>query len=272
MPAVVEEAPVAAAVSDRENTDPNAGAAANPVAENPAPEADKGKAMTRTDVDRLREDFVLAHRSSLLTMADWHQLEQEHLAPIKSGSGLIGKTKIDLGKEKREILEQHKDQKDLPQDDALITLLQEDGCFVDSAILFKNKDINIQKLEERLLNSGQKVYFKINGELKINNDLLAEELTRPADLAFEQTDAFQTVLNNSIVTNRLNSFKKRYYRIDIIIGKMFLKKYKKLFSPEDQMMIDLKFLCKDYDRRCDMALLPFYMDRLEFLRDELAKN
>jgi hypothetical protein len=140
---------------------------------------------------------------------------------------------------------------------------------VDSAIMFKNQDINIQKLEERLLNTGQKVYFKINGELKINNDLLAEELTRPADLAFEQTDSFQTILNNSIVTNRLNSFKKRYYRIDIIIGKMFLKKYKKLFSPEDQMMVDLKFLCKEYDRRCDMALLPFYMDRLDFLRGEL---
>lgn len=38
------------------------------------------------------------------------------------------------------------------------------------------------------------------------------------------------------------------------------------------MMIDLKFLCKDYDRRCDMALLPFYMDRVEFLREELSKN
>lgn len=151
----------------------------------------------------------------------------------------------------------------------MINLLKEDGCFVDSAIMFKNQDINIQKLEERLLNTGQKVYFKINGELKINNDLLAEELTRPADLAFEQTDSFQTILNNSIVTNRLNSFKKRYYRIDIIIGKMFLKKYKKLFSPEDQMMVDLKFLCKEYDRRCDMALLPFYMDRLDFLRGEL---
>lgn len=122
------------------------------------------------------------------------------------------------------------------------------------------------------MNSGQKVYFKINGELKINNDLLAEELTRPADLAFEQTDAFQTVLNNSIVTDRLNSFKKRYYRIDIIIGKMFLKKYAQLFSKEDQKMVDLKFLCKEYDRRCDMALLPFYMDRLEFLRDELQNK
>lgn len=35
------------------------------------------------------------------------------------------------------------------------------------------------------------------------------------------------------------------------------------------MMVDLKFLCKEYDRRCDMARLPFYMDRLEFLRGEL---
>ena len=118
-------------------------------------------------------------------LLEQHQLEQQHLAPIKSGSGIIGKTKINLAAEKKKILEQRKEQKPLPEDDMLINLLKEDGCFVDSAILFKNKDINIQKLEERLLNSGQKVYFKINGELKINNDLLAEELTRPADLAFE---------------------------------------------------------------------------------------
>jgi hypothetical protein len=56
--------------------------------------------------------------------------------------------------------------------------------------MFKNKDINIQKLEERLLNNGQSEYFKLNGEIKLNNDLFADELTRPSDLAFEQTDAF----------------------------------------------------------------------------------
>lgn len=28
-------------------------------------------------------------------------------------------------------------------------------------------------------------YFKMNGEIKLNNDLLADEITRPADLAFE---------------------------------------------------------------------------------------
>jgi hypothetical protein len=48
------------------------------------------------------------------------------------------------------------------------------------------------------------------------------------------------VEQNAIVTDRMNSFKKRYYRIDIIVGKLLLKRYKDLFSVEDQMMIDLK--------------------------------
>ena len=143
---------------------------------------------------------------------------------------------------------------------------------MDSSQLFKNKDINVQKLEERLLNGYQKEYFKINGEIKLHNDILADELTRPADLAFEQTDAFQVTESNSIVTDRLNSFKKRYYRIDIIIGKMILKKYGELFSSEDQQMIDLKFLCKKYDRQVAMALLPYYMDRLEFLQAEIEEK
>jgi hypothetical protein len=30
----------------------------------------------------------------------------------------------------------------------------------------------------------------MGGELKLDNDLLADEITRPADLAFEQTEAF----------------------------------------------------------------------------------
>jgi hypothetical protein len=48
----------------------------------------------------------------------------------------------------------------------------------------------VQRLEERVINAGQKEYFSMNGEIKLNNDLLAEEITRPADLAFEQSIAF----------------------------------------------------------------------------------
>jgi hypothetical protein len=35
------------------------------------------------------------------------------------------------------------------------------------------------------------------------------------------------------------------------------------------MMIDLKQLCKVYDRRVSLTLIPFYMDRKSFLSDEI---
>jgi hypothetical protein len=71
-----------------------------------------------------------------------------------------------------------------------LKLFRDDGIFIDGATVFRNKDMNVQRLEERLLNTGQKEYFKANGEIKLHNDILADELTRPADLAFEQTNAF----------------------------------------------------------------------------------
>jgi len=40
------------------------------------------------------------------------------------------------------------------------------------------------------LNCGSKHFFKSNGELKLDNDLLEDEMTRPVDQAFEQSVAF----------------------------------------------------------------------------------
>jgi hypothetical protein len=90
------------------------------------------------------------------------------------------------------------DNKKLPQGDDLINRTDKDGIFIDAPLLFKNKDVNVQKLEERILNTynpllnkaaGEicraEIYFEPNGEIKLKNDLLADELTRPADLAFE---------------------------------------------------------------------------------------
>lgn len=81
--------------------------------------------------------------------------------------------------------------------------LRNDGVYVDDPqVLQKFTDINVQKLEERLLRNGQTEFFKNNGELKLDNDLLADEMTRPADLAFEQTMAFQTKEVNAVLSDR----------------------------------------------------------------------
>lgn len=108
----------------------------------------------------------------------------------------------------------------------------------------------------------------MNGEIKLNNDLLADEITRPADLAFETSEAYQTKEVNSILSNRLHSFKKRYYRLDIVVGKICLLKYPQFFSAEDKLAIELRELYKEYERRTSLAMIPFYMERLRFIEDE----
>ena len=65
----------------------------------------------------------------------------------------------------------------------------------------------------------------MNGEVKIHNDLLADEVTRPADLAFEQSEAYQTKEVNAILSDRMHSFKKRYFRLDLVVGKLALLGY-----------------------------------------------
>ena len=80
----------------------------------------------------------------------------------------------------------------------------------------------------------------MNGELKLDNDLLDDNLTRPADLAFEQTNAFQTTEINAILSDRLHSFKKCYYRLDIILGNLKLFNCRTLFSEEEKKGIALR--------------------------------
>jgi hypothetical protein len=101
---------------------------------------------------------------------------------------------------------------------------------------------------------------------------LAAERTRPVDLAFEQSDMFQCVENNAIVTDRANSYKKRYYRIDIIVGKILLRKHYYLFKDEHTNMMDLRYLCKLYDRRVALALIPFLQERLKYLGEEIIQK
>ena len=72
----------------------------------------------------------------------------------------------------------------------------------------------------------------------------------------------------------MNSFKKRYFRIDVVVGRLILRKYASLLkdSEEHQKMLDLKHLCKLYDRRTSLALIPFYQYRLEYLQEEKERN
>ena len=115
----------------------------------------------------------------------------------------------------------------------MLRYLSMDGIYVDDPEVHqKFTDANVQKLEERLLNNKESEFFKHNGELKLDNDLLADEMTKPYDQAFGKTPAFQTKETNAILCDRIHAYKKRYYRLDIVVGKIQIFKYKDLFGDE----------------------------------------
>lgn len=107
---------------------------------------------------------------------------------LKSGGGLTGTSRIIL-EEKFDLL--NIDKTKYVPDNQILNKLRVDGIYVnDPQVYQKFTDINVQKLEERILREKQIDFFKNNGEIKLDNDLLADQITRPADLAFETSDAY----------------------------------------------------------------------------------
>jgi hypothetical protein len=130
----------------------------------------------------------------------------------------------------------------------------------------------IDDLENSLMPAHKTTFFKRNGELKLHNDLLADEITRPADLAFESSEAYQTKEQNAILCDRMHSYKKRYYRLDLIVGKVYLHSYPDFYCLEDHLAIELKEFYKEWERRSSLALIPFYLERIKFMEDEKYKR
>lgn len=77
---------------------------------------------------------------------------------------------------------------------------------------------------------------------------------------------------NAILSNRMHAFKKQYYRLDIIVGKVFLWNYKKCFSQEDRLALQLREQFKDWETRVSLAMIPFYKERLTYITAELQQK
>ena len=83
-------------------------------------------------------------------------------------------------------------------------------------------------------------------------------MTRISDLAFEQPMAFQTKEICAVLSDRMNQHKKRYYRLDIVLGKIVFERLSSYMIDEDRLAIDMRKDFLDYEMRLSLALIPFY--------------
>lgn len=70
----------------------------------------------------------------------------------------------------------------------------------------------------------------------------------------------------------MHSFKKQYFRLDIIVGKVNLFKFKTYMSDEDTEALKLRKLFKEYETRVSLAMIPLYEQRLQHIDMELQEK
>jgi len=122
-----------------------------------------------------------------------------------------------------------------------------------------------------LLRENNLKYFKESGELKVHTNILSEVITKPVDVSFESNPSFTTKLANAFVSQRINKKKTKFYQLNIQIGKLVFTEHP-LFTEEDKLVVKLKKYYADYIQRTYLALIPFLMQRIEILREELEKK
>ena len=136
-------------------------------------------------------------------------------------------------------------------------LLELDGIYLTSADAELNSD-NIKRLEQRLLNGQEYVYFrKDNKELNIDNKLFDPKLIRRTDISLVKNTFHNFIKRNAVICERLNQKKKTYYMIEMFIGRLAVDNHPQ-FSEEDKLAATLKHQIRKYRDFMDKNLLPHY--------------
>jgi hypothetical protein len=89
-------------------------------------------------------------------------------------------------------------------------------------------------------------------------------MTRPADIAFEKTMAFQTKETNAILQDRSNAYKKNQFKLEITIGEIEVHNMN-VFCEEDKKCIAMRQQYIAYLKRQSLGMIPIYRERVEVI-------
>ena len=67
----------------------------------------------------------------------------------------------------------------------------------------------------------------------------------------------------------MHAYKKKYFRLDIIIGKIDFFHAWDLFSDEDELALLMLEQFKAYEIRTSLAMIPFYREKKKFIQEAL---
>ena len=196
-------------------------------------------------------------RSEYFYKRDRAFLEELILATIKTMGATGRKLVTDFNKESlfddKEAF-QEQDILQLNDEDEYFERAIKDGIYLDyvKQQLFS---FNINKTEQRSFREEKKNWFRPNGDIRMDNDIFSDVVTKPMDISLSSNDQFSTFVSNSIFSGRGNG-KMRLFKLRIIIGKIIFRSLP-MFSDEDMAASQVINLHKDFYSTLNMLNIPY---------------
>ena len=204
---------------------------------------------------------VYLPRSEYFYSRDRAFLEELILAPLKtegiSGRKFVTEFKKDTLFDDKEAFKEH-DLIQLNDEDEYFERVIKDGIYLDyvKQQLFS---FNIQKTEQRSFREEKKSWFRPNGDIRMDNDIFSDVVSKPLDISLSSNDQFNTFVSNSLFSGRGNG-KMRLFKLKIIIGKIIFRNLP-IFSEEDKLASDLVKLHKEFYSTLNMLNIPYLIKK-----------
>ena len=204
---------------------------------------------------------IFLPRSEYFYSRDRSFFEELILAPLKT-EGVSGRkfvsefNKEPLFDDKEAFKAQ--DVLQLNEDDEYFERAIKDGIYLDyvKQQLFS---FNIQKIEQRAFREEKKSWFRPNGDIRMDNDIFSDVVTKPLDISLTSNTQFSTFVSNSIFSGRGNS-KMKLFKLKIVIGKIIFRNHP-CFSEEEKLASELVQLHKDFYSTLNLLNIPYLIKK-----------
>jgi hypothetical protein len=142
-----------------------------------------------------------------------------------------------------------------------------DGVYIDyiKQLIYS---YNLQKTEQRLLRENKTEWFKPNGDLRLENDIFSDVITKPIDISLSTNEKFKTHYLNSALCSRSSERNFKRYKMKLFISKIFFK-YHPLFIEEDILCSELRESYKDYYKLMNSINIPYIKEKIMIISKRL---
>jgi hypothetical protein len=202
---------------------------------------------------------LLMPRSDHIDLRDRYFFEELLLQPLKT-AGLFGTENIKLdksliiGQENNYLVEQNMN---------YFFKMSKDGIYID---YIKNliTTYNLQKIEQRALREGKTDWFRLNGDIRLENDIFSDVITKPCDISLTTNDRYNIQYISNKFSDRGGVRNSKIYKMKIYINKLQFSNHP-LFNDEDKICAEVKRLYRVFYEEMNMLRIPYLKEKLSVI-------